>query len=151
MARPPASTTKEYREAVAKIIRDVQAAHGLSDVDFAEIVGCSLGTVRNARNEQSDLCTLFLTRIERHFGAGSIDPVLALGGSRAVPIDAGEECDALPSTAAAVHRIAVARSPSSPGGERITHQELLDIEPEIDAAIRALSALKVRCSQVRAA
>lgn len=151
MARLPVSTTREYRSAVAKIIRDIQACQGLTDADFAEEIGCSVGTVRNARNEESDLCTLFLTRIEKHFGAGSIDPVLALGGSRAVPLEADPNADALPSTAAAVHRLAVARSPNSPGGERITHAELLSLEPELDAAIKALTGLKVRCSQVRAA
>lgn len=144
-------TSKDCRRAVARIVRDLQAQHELTDCDFAEAIGCSVGTVRNARNEETDLCNLWLTRIEQKFGHGSIDPYLALAGSRSVAITADPSLDALPSTTAAIHRIAVARSPNSPGGERITHSELLGMEKEIDAAIKALCALKARCDDVRAA
>lgn len=144
-------TTSDYRRAVGRIIRDLQAEHRLSDLDFAEKIGSCIGTVRKARNEESDLGAVFLGRIEAQFGVGSIDPYLMLAGARSSPIEADPNADALPSTAAAVHRLAVARSPGSPGGERITHQELLEIEPDIDAAIRALTALKVACGKVRAA
>lgn len=145
------ATSKDCRRAVARIVRDLQHRHDLTDCDFAEAIGCSVGTVRNARNAETDLGNLWLTRIEQRFGAGSIDPYLALAGSRSVPITADPSLDALPSTTAAIHSIAVARSPGSPGGERITHCELLAMEPEIDAAIKALCALKARCDDVRAA
>jgi hypothetical protein len=150
MDRTAPVTTSEYRRAVAKIIRDLQSEHKLTDLEFAEKIGCSLGTVRNSRNEESDLGGVYLARIEAVFGPGSIDPYLRLGGSRSVPLDA-RDCDPLPSTSAAVHVLAVAKSPESDGGERITHRELLAMEPDIDAAIRVLSALKVRCDVARAA
>lgn len=146
-----AITTSDYRRAVGEIIRNLQAEHGLSDLAFSERVGCSLGTVRNARNEESDLGAIWLSRIEKAFGAGSIDPYHALAGTRAVPIEADPALDALPSTTAAIHSLAVARSPTSPGGETITHNELLGMEREIDGAIKALCALKARCESVRAA
>ena len=145
------ATSKECRRAVARIVRDLQAQHELTDCDFAEAIGCSIGTVRNARNEETDLCNLWLARIEQRFGAGSIDPYLAIVGSRSIAITSDPSLDALPSTTAAIHSIAVARSPGSPGGERITHGELLAMEPELDAAIKALCALKARCDEVRAA
>lgn len=145
------ATSKQCRRAVARIVRDLQHKHELTDCDFAEAIGCSIGTVRNARNEETDLSNLWLTRIEQRFGAGSIDPYLALAGSRSVPVTSDPSLDALPSTTAAIHRIAVARSPGSPGGERITHTELLAMERDIDAAIKALCALKARCDEVRAA
>lgn len=144
-------TTTEYRRAVAEIIRGLQLAHSLTDVDFAEKIGCSVGTIRNARNEESDLGAVFLTRIEKAFGTGSIDPYLRLAGSRSAPIDPDETADAMPKTTAAIHHLAVARSPDSPGGEAITHQELLEMEPVIDAAIKALTHLKCRAEKVRAA
>lgn len=144
-------TTSCYRRAVARIIRDLQSRHGLTDLEFGERVGCSVGTVRNARNEDSDLGAIWLTRIERQFGTGAIDPYLELGGSRAAPIQADEAADALPTTTAAIHKLALARSPESPGGERITHCELLGMEGEIDAALRALTNLKLLCGKARAA
>lgn len=144
------TTTAQYRRAVARIIRDLQAMHGLTDLEFAERVGCSIGTVRNARNEESDLGAVWLARIEQRFGAGSIDPYLNLAGARSVPLRTSDS-DALPSATAAIHRIALARSPESPGGEAITHCELLEMEPVIVDAIRALTALKLRCNEIRSA
>lgn len=151
LANNAAVTTSKYRGAVAEIIRGLQLAHGLTDLDFADRIGCSINTVRNARNEDSDLGALFLTRIEAAFGTGSIDPYLRLAGSRSAPIEPDETADALPSTTAAIHHLAVARSPHSPGGEIITHTELLEMEHLIDAAIKALTALKVRAEKARAA
>lgn len=151
MDRDATISAADYKRAVARIIRDLQAQHGLSDLAFAEEIRCSIGTVRNARNEESDLGALYLARIEARFGPGSCDPYHALSGARAVPVEVDASCDPLPSTTAAIHRLAVARSQDSPGGEAITHTELLDMEPVIDAAIRALGALKARCEKVRAA
>lgn len=71
-------------------------------------------------------------------------------GVRNTPLDISDIVDALPSTTAAVHKLCVARSADSPGGDRITHTELLDLEPEVDAAIRALTALKAQCERARA-
>jgi transcriptional regulator with XRE-family HTH domain len=144
-------TTSEYRNAVAEIIRAQQLLHDLTDLDFAEKIGCSINTIRNARNEESDLGAIYLSRIERVFGTGSIDPYLRLAGSRCAPIEADESADALPTTTAAIHKLALARSPASEGGERITHSELLGMEQDIDAAIKALTALKCRAEKARAA
>lgn len=144
-------TTKACRRAVAQIIRDLQLTHRLTDCDFAEKIGCSVGTVRNARNEETDLSSIWLTRIEQRFGAGSIDPYLALAGSRSVPIDATAASDPLPAMTAAVHRLAVARSPNSPGGARETHGELLDMLPDLKTLQQAVSALVCRIEKMRAA
>lgn len=144
-------TTSRYRNAVAEIIRTLQLSHDLTDLEFAERIGCSIGTVRNARNEESDLGAIWLAKIEATFGTGSIDPYLRLSGSRSAPIEPDEAADALPTTTAAIHKLALARSPDSPGGETITHCELLGMEGAIDAAIKALTALKCRCEKVRAA
>jgi transcriptional regulator with XRE-family HTH domain len=144
-------TTARYRNAVAEIIRSLQLTHDLTDLDFAERIGCSIGTVRNARNEESDLGAIWLAKIEKVFGTGSIDPFLRMSGSRSAPTEPDETADALPTTTAAIHKLALARSPDSPGGEAITHCELLDMESAIDAAIKALMALKCRAEKVRAA
>ena len=82
MSRNGSITTAEYRKAVGEIIRSLQAQHGLSDLDFAEKIGCCKGTVRGARNEESELGGVYLGRIEAAFGVGSIDPYLKQFGMR---------------------------------------------------------------------
>jgi transcriptional regulator with XRE-family HTH domain len=151
LANCSVATTTQYRRAVAEIVRGLQSAHHLTDLDFAEKIGCSIGTVRNARNEESDLGAIYLTRIEATFGTGSIDPYLRLAGSRCAPIEPDESADALPSTTAAIHKLAVARSPGSPGGETITHTELLEMAPEIESAIKALTNLQCLANKFKGA
>ena len=131
-------------DASHEVVRVIITEHGLTLIDLAERVDCTVQTISNAFNKKHVLSQAIQQRIGRLFGVHALDPIARLYGARNVPIEADESIDALPSTSAAVHRLAVARSASSPGGERITHCELLAIEPEIDAAIQALTALKVR-------
>jgi hypothetical protein len=141
-----------FLEAVHKVIaRILIDREGRTFVDISEAIGCDKKTISNAFNRRHGLSQLFLTRLGQAFGPHVLDPIAALSGGRMVPIEEDANADALPTTTAAIHKLAVARSPSSPGGDRITHTELLDMEPEIDAAIRALNALKGRCEKVRAA
>jgi transcriptional regulator with XRE-family HTH domain len=138
-----------YREAVAEILRRIQTDHRQTLLEIAEAIDVSLGTISNAANKKTDLCATYLNRLGCRFGPGTLDPYAALSGARMVPLESDDQTDALPSTSAAIHKLAIARSSASPGGERITHGELLDMEPEIDAAIRSLTSLKVRCSLIR--
>ncbi len=140
-----------YVNAVAEILRDVQARHGLTLLEIAEAIDVSLGTVSNAANKKSVLNPLYLSRLAQLFGPDTLNPFARLSGGRVVPIEPDETADAMPRTTAAIHHLAVARSPESPGGEAITHTELLELEPIIDAAIKALTALKCRAEKVRAA
>lgn len=142
-------TQKALRAAVATIIRRVQADHDLTDTDFADAIGCSVGTVRNARNEQADLNSLTMARIGAVYGQEYVDPYAALYGARNVPLEA-RDTDALPSLSASVHKLAVAQSPSSPGGQAITHTELLDLMPDLRAALRAINALIAQGERVAA-
>lgn len=141
-----------YLEAAHKVIACILAEKpGRTFIDISEAIGVDKKTISNAFNKTHRLSQVFLTRLGQAFGAHCLDPVAALVDARMVPIQADENADALPSTTAAIHKLAVARSPDSPGGDRITHTELLGMEPEIDSAIRALTALKGRCEKVRAA
>ena len=146
-----AAEQASYREAVAEILRRVQSEHSLTLLEIADRIDVSLGTVSNAANKKNDLNPIYLNRLGQVFGPHTLDPYAALSHARMVPLDADPALDALPPMTAAIHRIAVARSPQSPGGEAITHGELLDMEPVIDDAIRALTALKVRAGKLRAA
>lgn len=141
--------TTAYREAVAEILRRVQCDHGVTLLEIAERIDVSLGTISNAANKKTDLCAPYLNRLGRAFGPNTLDPYAALSGGRMIPLEADDSADALPSTTAAIHKLALARSPNSPGGDRITHGELLDMEGDIDGAIKALTNLKLRCSLIR--
>lgn len=141
--------TKSYREKVAQIIRTVQLEAGESDFDTAERLGCSVGTIRNARNGESDLSGVYLIRIEQEYGHSSLDPLLGLANSRAVPREAAE-ADALPPLTAAVHKIALARSPDSPGGVEEVHTELLDMLLDLYAAQRAINWMLAKAERIAA-
>lgn len=127
----------------------MQAEHGLTDTDLADMLGCSAGTIKNARNGDGQMQphTLFsLLEVK----ATALDGLLHHFDRRSVPIAAKCDTDALPSTAAAVHKLAVVTADTSPGGKAITDNEALDIERDIDAAIESLSNIKARCNDIRA-
>lgn len=135
--------------AVHQVIAGVLAAKdGRTLIDISESIGCEVKTISNAFNRKHRLSQVFLTRIGQAYGPHALNPIAKLSGGRMVPLEA-EETDALPSLTGAVHRLAVAKSSNSAGGEGITHTELLGMEPDIDAAIRALTALKDRCDRLR--
>lgn len=75
--------TKSLRAAVACIIRDIQREHHETDQDTADKLGVSIGTVRNARNEQADLGALTIAKIGAIYGADAVAPYHALYGAHA--------------------------------------------------------------------
>jgi hypothetical protein len=142
-------TQSSLRRAVAGIIRSVQLDHGLTDEEMADAIGCSSGTIGNARNEKSDLNATTMARIGHRYGVERLDPYAALYGARNVPIEAADD-DALPSLTGAVHRLAVAQSPASPGGPQVLHDELLSMLPELRDAQKAINALICRAERFAA-
>lgn len=144
----PVAEQTAYRGAVSRILVDIQAEHHCTLLDIAEAIGVSLGTISNAANRKTDLSPTYLKRLGEAYGPEVLNPYAALVGGRFVPLSP-READAMPSLTAAVHKIALARSPDSPGGISETHCELLGMEGEIDDAIAALTALKMRCNTIR--
>lgn len=141
-------TESLFKTLVSAAIRRVQLKHDLSDQDLADLIACSAATVGNARNQSGKMQghTLFnLVAVD----AMGIEGLLGHYGRRSVPIEAKCDTDELISTSGAVHKLASVKCPSSPGGSAITDGECLSIEPEIDAALEALSALKSRCNTIR--
>lgn len=137
------------RAAVARVLTNIQHDHGLTLVDIAETIDVSLGTISNAANKKTDLSPAYQHRLAKAFGPEVLNPIAALSGGRVVPMDA-QAGDALPSLSASIHRIAVAQSPESAGGAAITHTELLNMMPELRAAVSALNALIVRGERIAA-
>jgi DNA-binding XRE family transcriptional regulator len=72
----PAS--RSYRAAVAQVVREVKARHGLNDERMAELVGCDKDTIKNAENEETNLNAVTLLSIAYAFGEEAIEPVRAL-------------------------------------------------------------------------
>lgn len=141
--------TTLYRNAVASILLNIQQERSLTLADIAEDISVSLGTISNAANKKCDLCSTYLKRLGEVYGPEILDPYAALAGGRIVPL-APQEIDALPSLSASVHSIAVARSPSSQGGERVTHSELLAMLPDLKAAQAAISNLIMQAERIAA-
>ncbi len=142
--------TARYRTAVANILLEIQRERDVTLHEIAETIDVSLGTISNAANKKADLSPTYLQRLAQAYGPTVLDPFTALSGGRVVPLQP-QEIDALPSLTASVHSIALARSPDSKGGDRITHCELLAMLPDLKEAQAAITNLIMKAEEVRAA
>lgn len=145
---PPvqALTEEEARHLLAAGL--LRATHEQGPTRVGLTIGCNEKTVRDARDKKSTL------RVDLSWNAlladaHALDAIAAHFRKRLVPIDAKCDSDALSDTAGAVHVLAVAKSPTSPGGINIVDQECLAMEAEVDAAIASLQAIKNRCIAIR--
>lgn len=144
-------TSKSYRAAVKHIVLGVQAKHELSDSELAERIGCSQGTIKNARNEAGNLDAVTLINIEYEFGPAALDPYLSLGGSRAIPTDTKVD-NALSATeelSEVLHLLIAAQSPKSEGGVSVLPTELARMLPQLRDARQVLDVLIDRAQPVR--
>lgn len=141
-------TENLYRALVSNAVRRVQLQRDLTDSALGDALFVSPETIANARNQNGKLSapTLFnLLALDDM----AIEGLLHHFGRRSVPIEAKCDTDELVSTSGAVHVLAKAKSRNSPGGVAVTDYECLECEPEIDAALEALSSLKARCEAIR--
>jgi hypothetical protein len=76
-------TDSSYQEAVKRIIDKIGA--GLTDQELAQRLGCSAGTVSNARNKKGNLCAVTLANIGHEFGADAVLPFAALFECLVIP------------------------------------------------------------------
>lgn len=69
----------EYRNAVAQIVKEIQLECDLDDEALGERLGCSEGTVANARNKRGNLDAVTMLNLGALFGGQSrLRPLLAL-------------------------------------------------------------------------
>lgn len=138
-------TNPRYRSAVADIIRRIQKTQRMNDVQVAERLDCSAGTIRNVRNELTSLDPVILVRIESAFGPGAIDSVLSLSGVRAVPLSESRSAhDPVLAVVEALHRIIEVQAVDSDAGTRITDAEIRRIIVELRQGRAALDSLIAR-------
>lgn len=140
-----------YRSAVSQILREVQNDHAVTLLEIAETINVSIGTISNASNKKCSLDPIYLKRIGSAYGCHHLDPYARLVGGRVVAIDPDGGEDVLPIISLAAHRIAMARSPGSPGGVSETLGEQLGYLPDLRKMQRDIAALIVRIERRAAA
>jgi hypothetical protein len=138
-----------YRDAVAEILRNVQADYSTTLLEISETIDVSLGTVSNAANKKSDLNSIYLSRIGTAYGPHYLDPFARMMGGRLVSVHPDGNADVLPFLTMATHRVAQARSPTSPAGPVETLQEQLEYLPDLRHLQRELEAQIHRVEQRR--
>ncbi|MES2782988.1 MAG: hypothetical protein V4657_09345 [Pseudomonadota bacterium] len=143
-------TQKSLRGAVAAMIRDIQRDRHETDQDTADRLGISVGTVRNARNEITDLGAVTIARIGHHYGAHYVDPYHRLYGACAQSLRCSKS-DPLAPMAEAVATICKMRSLASEGGRSETPKEQLDALPALKEAARELTAYIASIESLRVA
>lgn len=136
-----AQETEDYREAVAEILRRIQADHHITLTDIANQTGISFGTVSNAANKKADLTARFLHRLGKRYGCHYLDPAAALADGRYVPKQQDAGGDILPSLMVVGSHIAQARTAGSPGGVAETLTEQLNYLPYLRRHLREVEAL----------
>src|SRR3546814_18371374 len=67
-------TRNDLRSALAQIVRSVQAEHGLTDEALADLLGVSDGTIRNVRNDRTDLNQETIDTLGARFGPECLAP-----------------------------------------------------------------------------
>ena len=137
-------TESFFKARVADIIARIQREYEYNDRELADMVFCSAETITNARNGDNKLSghTLFNLLL---VSPAALEGLLHHFDRRSVPLGAKCDTDALPCTAAALHKLAVASSHDGP----ITDRECLEMETALDAAIEGLCGMKSRCLQIR--
>lgn len=72
-------SNEDYRRAVSKIVKEIQLQKDLDDEQLAERLGCSEGTVANARNQRGNLDAVTMLNLGAMFGGEArLDRILAL-------------------------------------------------------------------------
>lgn len=141
-------TRKELRDALAQIIRSVQAEHNLADEALAEMLSISKGTVANVRNERTDLNQETIAKLGARFGPECLDPWSACFGGRNVPREASDGRVSLTAVTGSLHKLSIATDDSSDGGGAITHRELADMIPDLKATQRLVNSLIARAERM---
>lgn len=96
---------KSYRLAVADCLRAVKRAHGLTNIELAEAIGCSDQTIRNALDDDCTDCLnpVTLLRIGYEFGEDVLGPVFALARRATVePTTVADRLERIEHEAAAI-------------------------------------------------
>lgn len=139
-----------YRNAVSRILCDVQRDSGLSWATIADRLDISVGTIYAARDKHSDLSGLYLMRVATVFGGAYLNPLLKIADVQAAPLDGSIEADILPMLTSLVHKVAEARDPAGPGGTAEVPQERAKYLPDLKRVNKATGKLAAQIEEMLA-
>lgn len=137
--------TASYRNAIARILLDLQAHYNITLHDIAETIDVSLGTISNAANKKTDLSPTFLKRLGECFGPEFLNPYAALSGGRMVPLEP-KDADPMPALLALATTICEARA----SGRERDHRVKLAMVPDLKAAQAAITSLLIEAERIAA-
>lgn len=137
--------TTAYRNAIARILLDVQSRFCITHQEISEAIDVSLGTISNAANKKSDLSPTFLKRIGEAFGPEVLNPYAALSGGRMVPLQPKED-DPMP----ALLSLATALCQAKAEGREHDHRVKLAMVPDLKAAQAAITNMILQAEAFRA-
>lgn len=141
--------TTRTRNAIARVILNIQQEYDVTLAQIAEAIDVSLGTISNAANKKADLSSIYRDRLAMVFGGHVLNPIAERFGSHIVPLH-GRDGDILPLIARVNLKIAEARCPGSPGGIAEVHTERLGYLPDLRDLQRDLGALIVEIERIAA-
>lgn len=144
----PPLTQSSMREAIAGIIRSIQQADRETDQDTADRLGCSAGTVANARNCNADLNMLTLLKIGSVYGVHHLNPLAHLAGGKMATAEAVCSSDREMPMHVAEAQLFMARALSN--DDEIDDSEVIDGADAIEAAGQVFDALRYRLNGLRA-
>lgn len=140
-------TQSSVRAAISRGIQRAQFTSQLTDADFAASIGASAGSVGNWRNQTHDMGPVHLSNAMIRHPQFAIE-YLAVLGLKPQPLTP-EDIEARRfATDLAGLQFKVARALED--GD-VTHQELLDMEPEIEAVDRQTYNFKAKIRKFRTA
>lgn len=147
LPRPVDLTQTSMLAAVSSIITGIQADTGETDQDVADKLGCSQGTVANARNRKAAMGMLTVLKIGKVYDLARLAPVAHLIGGKLAPELAICTSDHDLPIGAARGQMFLA---SALADQSISDKELADGADDIEAAGQVFDALRYRLNVLRA-
>ncbi|WP_257541074.1 hypothetical protein [Sphingobium sp. CFD-1] len=140
-------TQSSMLAAVSSIIVGAQADTGDTDQDMADKLGCSAGTVANARNRKAAMNMLTVMKIGEVYGLDRLAPLMHLIGGKLAPEAAVCTSDRDLPIGAARGQMFLAEALAD---NRIDDSELASGAEDIEAAGQVFDALRYRLNVLRA-
>lgn len=139
------------RDAIAAGLHAV--SHGRTDLDTADALGWSVGTVRNVRNRTHSLSTKTLTDAAWRTDGAFIAPWLAMLGLTASQVDQPHTAalDVASTLAECSAVLLTAMSPTSPGGHELTQDELHAVANAARRLLPMLTAIVAKADGLKVA
>lgn len=140
-------TQSSMLSAVSSIIAGIQAETQQTDQDMADSLGCSAGTVANARNRKAAMGMFTVMKIGEVYGLDRLAPLMHLIGGKVAPEAAVCTSDHDLPIGAARGQMFLARALAD---QVISDAELADGAADIEAAGQTFDALRYRLNSLRA-